>query len=233
MCSKLRSGFPRRSRCLVLLVASPTSPTSPSPASPTSPTTPPSSSQSDRIWSDAKKKKDIPAEELLQETAHRPFSPKTMVAAGMSSRGALRPHFIPRGIKIASLEYQRIVEDYYIPEGCAMFDAPVGDWELQQDNAPSHVSKSTIKFFKKSGLRLTGWPPHSPDLNPLDFACWGAASRKLAGNHFPTEQLLKVAVVQAWNEVITPQFCEGAVANVVRRCKMCVEAKGGHFEHLL
>ena len=85
---------------------------------------------------------------LVKDTVHRPFSPKTMVAAGMSSRGALRPHFIPRGIKIASLEYQRIVEDYYIPEGCAMFDAPVGDWELQQDNAPSHVSKSTIKFFK-------------------------------------------------------------------------------------
>ncbi len=47
---------------------------------------------------------------------------------------------------------------------------------LQQDNACLHVSTNTtsfiIKFFKERLISANLWPPHSPDLSPLDFFIW-------------------------------------------------------------
>ena len=39
---------------------------------------------------------------------------------------------------------------------------------LQQDNAPCHNSKLTISTIKAQGIEILNWPPHSPDLNPIE-----------------------------------------------------------------
>ena len=38
---------------------------------------------------------------------------------------------------------------------------------MQQDNAPPHVSKLTATFFKNK-IKTLKWPPHSPDLSPIE-----------------------------------------------------------------
>ena len=38
---------------------------------------------------------------------------------------------------------------------------------FQQDNAPCHKAKKTIKWFEEQEIAVMDWPPQSPDLNPI------------------------------------------------------------------
>ncbi|TMS32477.1 hypothetical protein L596_000307 [Steinernema carpocapsae] len=45
------------------------------------------------------------------------------------------------------------------------------------------------------------WPPHSPDLNPLDFSVWSILGEKISGKRFETVKSLKCALQKAWKEI--------------------------------
>ena len=49
-------------------------------------------------------------------------------------------------------------------------------WTLQQNDAPLHTAKKHEKLPQKGEtfIELQTWPPNSPDLNPVDYAVWGA-----------------------------------------------------------
>ena len=66
---------------------------------------------------------------------------------------------------IDSLVYQEIVDGYLLPTMGTLY--PEG-WFLQQDNAPCHVSESSMAFFKKREIEVMDWPPNGPDLNPIE-----------------------------------------------------------------
>jgi transposase len=36
------------------------------------------------------------------------------------------------------------------------------------NNAPIHVSKKSMAWFKDNAVELLEWPPYSPDLNPIE-----------------------------------------------------------------
>ena len=47
---------------------------------------------------------------------------------------------------------------------------------LQQDSAPAHRARETIKLLQRETLAFISpdlWPPNSPDLNPVDYKIWG------------------------------------------------------------
>jgi len=50
----------------------------------------------------------------------------------------------------------------------------------QQDNAPIHVSKETLNFFKESKVKLLDWPSYSPDLNIVENI-WSMLSSDIYG----------------------------------------------------
>ena len=56
-------------------------------------------------------------------------------------------------------------------------------WTLQQDGAPSHTAKNTISYLKTENVSFIEphqmWPPNSPDLNPVDYAVWGALQQQV------------------------------------------------------
>ena len=55
------------------------------------------------------------------------------------------------------------------------------NWTLQQDRAPSHTARNTINFLHQVNIAFTEpnrWPRNSPDLNPVDYAIWGALQEK-------------------------------------------------------
>ena len=59
-----------------------------------------------------------------------------------------------------------------IREKCGQYS-----WTLQQDGAPSHTAKNTINYLERENVLFIEpqmWPPNSPDLNPVDYAVWGA-----------------------------------------------------------
>jgi len=53
-------------------------------------------------------------------------------------------------------------------------------WTLQQDGAPSYTAKNTVNYLKRENVSfIEMWPPNSPDLNPVDYAVWGALQRQV------------------------------------------------------
>ena len=53
---------------------------------------------------------------------------------------------------------------------------------FQQDNAPSHRPKDTIKQLQTETPDFTGpdlWPPNSPDLNLVDYKVWGVMRQRV------------------------------------------------------
>ena len=55
-------------------------------------------------------------------------------------------------------------------------------WTLQQDGAPLHTANNTISYLKRENVSFIEpqmWPPNSPDLNPVDYAVWGALQQQV------------------------------------------------------
>lgn len=49
---------------------------------------------------------------------------------------------------------------------------------FQQDNARIHTASDTQEFFEVHGVWVEDWPPHSPDLNPIE-PVWAMLKRQL------------------------------------------------------
>ncbi|RYP14446.1 hypothetical protein DL767_010390 [Monosporascus sp. MG133] len=47
-----------------------------------------------------------------------------------------------------------------------------------QDNAPIHKAGAVKEFFERHGVWVLEWPPHSPDLNPIEHL-WRALKDKI------------------------------------------------------
>ena len=59
------------------------------------------------------------------------------------------------------------------------------------------------------------WPPNSPDLNPVDFAVWGALQQMVYHQQrFDSVDELKRAIVKSWDKPAR-RFSTGASANGV------------------
>ena len=108
---------------------------------------------------------------------------------------------------------------------------------FQQDGAPAHTARVAQDWLLANCpgfIEKDQWPPNSPDLNPLDYHVWGAmleAYHKLQPKP-KTLAELKDALQSIWDEL--PQApIKKAVKNFTKRLKACVNACGGHFEHLL
>ncbi|PIO62907.1 hypothetical protein TELCIR_15514, partial [Teladorsagia circumcincta] len=70
---------------------------------------------------------------------------------------------------------------------------------FMQDNAPIHVSQSTLMWFSRHHVPLLPWPANSPDLNPMENV-WGFMIRRIYANsaQFHTVRELKTALIEVW-----------------------------------
>ena len=78
------------------------------------------------------------------------------------------------------------------------------NWILQQVGAPSHRSAQTIAFLVGEGVNFiepTMWPPNSPDLNPVDYAVWGALQERVHKPEPRDVHQLKAAILEEWNRL--------------------------------
>eukprot|EP00971_Amphidinium_carterae_P086468 1711198-Amphidinium_carterae.1 len=97
-----------------------------------------SSSQNSRVWIGQGMPKGSTDKALLYKGAPL-MSPGHMVASGVSSESILAPAFVPRGLKMDSLQYQTLVADHYVPAAMALWGHE--GWFFVQDNAPSHAGE--------------------------------------------------------------------------------------------
>lgn len=110
----------------------------------------------------------------------------------------------------------------------------------QQDGAPAHTAKANIDLLKekfqgrvissKAPFSPYQWPPHSPDLNPLDFWFWTALKAIIKRQRPKTRDELELAYHLAITS-FEPSDVKKATADLHWRLMACKEQKGWHFEH--
>lgn len=166
---------------------------------------------------------------------HTAFPKSVMVWAGVSGMGKTKLAFLDRGVRINSAIYQsKILKKRAKLDSQKIFGHK--KWWFQQDWAPAHGSGSTLAYcndvFKGRYWDKTMWPSNSPDLNPLDFSVWGLLEQRLGKRCYRSVKELKAALKRAWN-TITADELRKIVENFRKRLRACIQANGGHFEHLL
>jgi len=91
-------------------------------------------------------------------------------------------------------------------------------WTLQQDGAPSHTARNTLTYvpaaWERHVHRARHVTPNSPDLNPVDYAVWGALQQMVYQRwRFTTINQLKQAIVIEWGK-LSQRFIDRAIWSV-------------------
>lgn len=96
--------------------------------------------------------------------------------------------------------YQRMIA-LHLPS-CGT-DLAGSNWRFQQDNAPVHVARSTLAFFKQTKIDiLEKWPPKSADMNIIENV-WSILARKVYknGRQYNNKTELMESIVKSWYEI--------------------------------
>ena len=109
---------------------------------------------------------------------------------------------------------------------------------FMQDGASSHTTNANLEFLlsKFQGRVISNktniiWPPKSPDMNPLDFFLWGHSMSHIYRCQPRTLTDLKDMVGDFCQE-LDPDLVKKVCRSVFTRAKICIQQKGGHFEHI-
>lgn len=109
---------------------------------------------------------------------------------------------------------------------------------FQHDGAPAHNSRAVSEYLSERFPSWIGnagpvsWPARTPDMTPLDFFLWGAVKDKVYKERPNNVEELKNRITLVIRR-IRPDSLEKVHREMVRRCQMCVQVNGGHFEHLI
>lgn len=188
--------------------------------------------QNSRVYADVARKRDVEQERILFERAH--FSKSVMVSVAVSKMGKSRVLFVEPGAKINSDYYcHQLLNNGLLPDirqRCGLHN-----WVLQQDGAPSHRSAATVAFLDANGISYiepTMWPPNSPDLNPVDYAVWGALEQTVYKHKPRNVNELKDAIKAEWGR-LSQRLITRSIDQWRSRLAGVVSNNGGHIEHQL
>jgi hypothetical protein len=106
----------------------------------------------------------------------------------------------------------------------------------QQDGATCHTSAARMaeieSFFPGRIISKGLWPPRSPDLTPPDIFLWGHLKGRVYMNRPRTLEDLQENI-QGDIQAVSPQVLFATFRNMQRRIQLCLDAQGGHFQHML
>ena len=143
-----------------------------------------------------------------------------MVGGAFCGKGKLDLIFIEGDLN--SITYQVLLNQYLISDANRICE---DNWVFKQDNAPSHVSKSTIEWLDDNGIEYLKWPPLSPDLNPIEHLR-NHVERDLRKLNCSNIKELKNKIKIIW-ENIDPKVTENLVFSIQRRLQAVIYSKGG------
>lgn len=166
---------------------------------------------------------------VFQENDLHPI--KIGIWVAMSRRRIIGPIFFDGTINAA--RYQENILNVFVNE---LHDDELQHGYFQQDGASAHTAARTItylqEYFDDRLISRGIWPPHSPDLTPLDFFLFAYLKQKVFQQRLHNIDELKNAISQAINS-ISIDTLQKVFENIKQRVQLCIENDGGHFEHLL
>ena len=90
-------------------------------------------------------------------------------------------------------------------------------------------------IFWKSPCRVISkglWPQRSPDLTPSDYFLWGYLKGRVCQNKPRTIDAF-IANITEEIQTVTADVLARIFQNMARRVQSCLDANGGHFQHML
>ena len=132
---------------------------------------------------------------------------------------------------VKASEYQTIMTQSGIFKDCDRSHGRFG-WYFMQDGAPCHTSEDTVAWLQRQCLVLPGWPPNSPDLNPIEMI-WAIIKARLYKRiDIKTRDELIAAVQAAW-DAIAQETIDSLVRSFGRRVTLALEMMGGSISGIL
>ena len=151
------------------------------------------------------------------------MAPKAKFSNGIMCFAAIGVGFKSRLVvckgAVNSREYIRCLEECGVRQA---MDSKHGAfrWFLMQDGAPSHTCQETMKWLRDKINILPGWPPNSPDLNPIEML-WALIKHQLNKTTGPIEERL----LEIW-DAFRQQTVDRLVMSFRHRTEMVV-SRGG------
>jgi hypothetical protein len=178
-----------------------------------------------------------PDERLLQECIVPTFkqSPIRVMIWGCIIKGRKGPLVVleypgGKGGGMTAKRYQDQVLDGALCDFFAEMKEEKGLVDFQQDGAPAHTAKTTIRWFKEAGIPLAEHPAQSPDLSPIE-PCWNDLKDIIRKGPSPTTlEGLKAAVKAAW-DAIPQETIDKHINTMPDRVQAVLRAKGGHTDY--
>jgi hypothetical protein len=102
---------------------------------------------------------------------------------------------------------------------------------FQQDGAPAHRAKTTVKMIEEQIGLIRDWPANSPDLSVIENL-WGILKRKASERSPKTVHELKQAVFDEWDN-LDQETIDALVDTTTEKFKMCISEEGKSINHLV
>ena len=131
-----------------------------------------------------------------------------------------------------SEHYLKMAQDVYEPDCHEYYGIPTQCW-FQQDGASSHTSNVAQPYCREKRPKFWGkksWPACSPDLNAIDYFCWGYLQKEVAKRSPSCLDSLKLATRRSV-DAMPLEMAHRAILAFHQRFKMCIAANGGPFKH--
>lgn len=99
-----------------------------------------------------------------------------------------------------------------------------GPITIMEDNAPPHRARLTRDAHASAGNTLLDWPPHSPDLNPIENL-WGLLKSKLSETRPDTARGIQDETTRLFHEIDASYF-ESLCNSMPNRMQLVLTGEG-------
>lgn len=123
-----------------------------------------------------------------------------------------------------SVRYTAMMEEVLEASILKLYEDDHPNVYFQQDNAPCHRAKATVRWFAENQVQLLDWPAQSPHLSPIEHL-WYILKRNVAKHHCASKEVLRRRIFEQW-DLISPELCSNLLASMPRRIKAVISARG-------
>jgi transposase len=125
---------------------------------------------------------------------------------------------------INAAKYIQILDEHLLPY---LQELGIENYIFQDDNAPCHTAKSTVKWKESKLIDSLEWPSQSPDLNPIEHL-WDELERRIRRDKVKPKNKAELfaALEREWGRIHS-NVIDNLVNSMPRRVKAVLDAKGG------
>ena len=163
--------------------------------------------------------------------SHSQHPQSVMVWAGICASGKTPLVFVDPWVKINKNYYLTGIVQGFWSLGLGPILA-LGIGFFSRILLPAHKAREVQNWCQANFpgfITSQEWPPYSPDLNPLDFSVWAILEARACATPHKNLDSLRRALLREWAK-ISVQEVRAITENFPKRLRLCIKAKGGHFE---